>query len=112
MPRRRIQFDPPLDVGVRRYVQALVRAGVRTFESCEGGRGHAYPEPTIRFHGGERAGRLALAVALRADLPVAALRRTWPIVEGDATGPYWELVFDAKDGATRTRRSTRARRAR
>jgi hypothetical protein len=28
--------------------------GVETIESCEGGPGHAFPEPTVRLAGGKR----------------------------------------------------------
>lgn len=86
-------FDPPLDPGIRAYVETLYRNGVETFESCEGSSGHAYPEPTIRFHGDRAEGFRALAVAQRHQLPVAALRRVWPMIDGEPTGPYWELTF-------------------
>lgn len=36
-----------LDPGVAGYVRILRDAGVETFESCEGGLGHALPEPTV-----------------------------------------------------------------
>jgi len=32
-------------------VRILSEAAIETFESCRGGEGHAYPEPTVRFHG-------------------------------------------------------------
>jgi hypothetical protein len=48
---RELQFDPPLDPGIAPAVLVLRDAGVETFESCEGGEGHSYPEPTVRFHG-------------------------------------------------------------
>ena len=40
-----------LDSGIRDAVRILAEAGVETFESCQGGEGHAYAEPTVRFHG-------------------------------------------------------------
>jgi len=82
-----------LDPGIARYVHVLYDAGVETFESCEGGPGHAMPEPTIRFHGRKPDGLKALAVALENDLPVYELRRTWSVIDGEITGPYWALVF-------------------
>ena len=94
MPER---FDPPLDPGVAAYVVTLRASEVETFESCQGGKGHAYPEPTIRFHGRRDEGLRALAAALRAALPVTALRRVWPVDDGEPTGPYWELTFAAPD---------------
>ena len=86
-------FDPPLDEGVRRAVEILVTAGIETFESCEGGPGHTYPEPTIRFSGERPEGFRALAIALQNNLPVSRLRRIWNINDGEPTGPYWEIVF-------------------
>ncbi len=87
------EFEPPLDEGIREIVLALRRAGVETFESCQGGTGHAYPEPTVRFHGERAEGSRALSIAMAHGLPVAELRRTWPINDGEPTGPHWELTF-------------------
>lgn len=86
-----------LDPGIRRFVETLCAAGIETFESCQGGAGHAYPEPTIRFHGDRSEGFRALAVAQQHDLPVATLRRIWPIVEDEPTGPWWEMTFVPPD---------------
>lgn len=91
-------YDPPLDPNIAPVVELLAAAGVETFESCEGGEGHAYPEPTVRFHGDRSEGFRALAVVLRAGLPVSDLRRTWPIVEQEPTGPWWELTFRSGHG--------------
>jgi hypothetical protein len=93
------RFDPPLDPGIFEMVCALVGAGIETFESCEGGTGHAYLEPTVRFHGGVEEGYRALAVAMQARLPVRELRRVWPILDGEATGPWWELTFSPTKGS-------------
>lgn len=86
-------YDPPLDPGVEPYVGVLAAAGIETFESCDGGKGHAYSEPTIRFHGDRSEGFRAIAVALQHDLPVSDLRRIWTIIDGEPTGPDWELTF-------------------
>jgi hypothetical protein len=93
MTEQELAADPPLDPGIREAVLALNSAGVETFESCQGGDGHAYPEPTIRFHGDRAEGMRALAAAVSAGLPVAALRRTWPMIDGEPTGPCWELTL-------------------
>lgn len=85
-----------LDPGIRTFVETLRLAGVETFESCEGGEGHAYTEPTVRFHGHQAAGWHALSAAMYDGNPVAAIRRTWPIIDGEPTGPYWELVYCRK----------------
>ena len=86
-------FDPPLDKSIKTAVEILQRDGVETFESCQGGNGHAYPEPTIRFHGHKEEGFRAVAVALNAGLNVAELRRVYSIEDGELKGPWWELTF-------------------
>ena len=67
--------------------------GVETFESCQGGPGHAFLEPTIRFHGGHAEGLRALAAAMDVGLPVDALRRVWNVIDGEPTGPCCEITF-------------------
>jgi hypothetical protein len=94
------EYDPPLDPGIKRYVEVLNAHGVETFESCEGGSGHAYKEPTVRFRGERAAGFSALAIAMTHRFPASDLRRVWPIVDGEPTGPYWELTFAVGMGAT------------
>jgi hypothetical protein len=86
-------YSPPLDSGVAPFVEALDQGGIETFESCEGGQNHAYPEPTVRFHGDRSEGFRALAIAQRMNLPVAVLRRAWPVQDGEPTGPWWEMTF-------------------
>jgi hypothetical protein len=87
------QWSLPLDRAISYAVKVLREGDVETFESCEGGPGHAFAEPTIRFHGGPEAGFHALACAQRHGLPVAELRRFWQMVEGEPQGPYWEMTF-------------------
>lgn len=86
-------YSSPLDKGIEREVKILRENGIETFESCEGGKGHAYPEPTVRFHGGHAEGFKALSIALEYGLKVASLRRIWTVNDGEPTGPWWELVF-------------------
>ena len=42
-----------LDPIIRPAVEVLNNHGFETFESCQGGEGHCYPEPTVRFFGNE-----------------------------------------------------------
>lgn len=84
-----------LDPGIAPYVEALRQAGVETFESCEGSKGHAAVEPIVRFYGDKSEGFRALDAALKRGLPVRDLRRYWQIVDGEPCGPYWELTFRA-----------------
>jgi len=90
------QPETPLDAGIAPYVQILHGAGIETYESCEGGEGHCFPEPTIRFHGDRSEGLRALAIAQQHAMPVSSIRRAWPIVDGEPTGPIWEMTFSAK----------------
>lgn len=63
----------------------------------DGSVGHAYAEPTVRFHGGRDAGWHAYGVAQMRGLPVDSLRRIWPVIDGEPVGPYWELTFKKVD---------------
>ena len=88
-----LDFETAPDAGIVPALKVLQAGGVETFESCEGGEGHAFLEPTVRFHGDRPEGLRALAVAIRGGLPVASLRRTYPIIDGEPTGPWWEMTF-------------------
>jgi len=82
-----------LDAGIRHAVETLVKNGIETFESCQGGSGHSFHEPTVRFHGGQGEGFRALAIALQHGLRVSELRRYYDVIDGEPHGPYWEMVF-------------------
>lgn len=88
--------ERPIDAGIAREVAILQKHGISTAESCEGGPGHSFPEPTIRFFGDRSVGFRALAVALQHGLPVRQLRRYWSIQHGEPTGPYWEITFSGR----------------
>ena len=103
------QPSPPVagqyDRGISRAVKILQDNGVEIYESCEGGSGHSFPEPTVRFEGGPGDGWRAVGVCLSYGLPILCLRRLWHILDGnDVTGPSWEIVFRRRltpDGYTR-----------
>ena len=83
-----------LDPGVAPYVDVLDAHGIETYESCEGGEGHSYAEPAIRFYGVRGEGFRALAVALQHGLPVREIRQRWSVdQDGHPHGPNWEIVF-------------------
>lgn len=90
---RELVFDPPLDEGIREIVIVLASNEVETFESCQGGDGHCFPEPTVRFEGDSSEGLRALSVALAHGLPVTRLRRVWGLTDALIHGPWWELTF-------------------
>jgi hypothetical protein len=74
-------------------VDALRDAGIETFESCEGGDGHSFPQPAVRFAGAPDEGFRAVAVAVDYCFPVRAIRRYWTIMDGEPHGPDWEITF-------------------
>lgn len=83
-----------VDLGIRREVEILWGNGIETTESCEGGPGHSFPEPTVRFVGPYSDGFRALAIALQHGLKVSELRRIWVVSpHGEPTGPHWEMTF-------------------
>jgi hypothetical protein len=83
-----------LDRGIARAVDVLWEKNIETCESCEGGPGHAFPEPTIVFHGTPEAGWRAVGVCLSHGFPIKSLRRVWNVsASGEPTGPYWEITF-------------------
>ena len=82
-----------LDEGILDAVAVLVANGIETFESCEGGPGHAFPEPTVRFEGQTSEGLRALSIALENGLPVFRLRRVWGVIDEMIHGPWWEMTF-------------------
>lgn len=82
-----------LDHGIEREVKILRENGIETFESCNGEKGHALLEPTVRFHGNKAEGMRALSIAMNNGLKVSGLRRYWNIQDGEITGPWWELTF-------------------
>ena len=86
-------MELPIDDGIKHAVEVLQNGGVETFESCEGGEGHCSPEPFIRFHGNAWAGYHAVAVAMSYGLPVLALHREYPVIDGELAGPYWQMIF-------------------
>jgi len=90
------KLSASLDKGIALYVKAIRKHRIDTFESWEGGKKHSYAEPTVRFDGGPAEGFRAVAAALECGLRVFAHRRTWPIGDGEPTGPWCEITFTRK----------------
>lgn len=82
-----------LDPLIAPMVYILQKAGIQTYESCQGGKGHASPYPMVRFKGDQSEGLLALSVAFHHHLPVFALHWVWRMDNGELTGPWWDLEF-------------------
>jgi len=50
--KTKIQFSH-IDDGIKKAVIILRENDFETFASCQGGEGHCYEDPTIRFYGNE-----------------------------------------------------------
>jgi hypothetical protein len=87
------EYSPPLDKGIENEVRILNENNIETYESCEGGVGHCYPEPTVRFHGDKSEGFKALDIALKNGLKVNAIKRGWSVIDGEPIGAWWEMTF-------------------
>jgi hypothetical protein len=86
-----------LDRGIRFAVRVLHASGFDTCQSCQGGKGHAYFEPTIEMVAtGDDANGFGALAALRAyGLPVNAVALVWPVHVHNGT-PYeknWRITF-------------------
>lgn len=90
---RDLDADCPLDRWISYAVKVLRDGSVETYESCHGGDGHSFYEPTIRFHGTRADGIRAVALAMSHGLPIRDLRRFWTLTGGEPVGPEWELTF-------------------
>jgi hypothetical protein len=94
--RLRSPHEPPwgdLDPLIRPIVKVLWEEGVETYECCQGGLGHTYPEPAVRFYGGKGEGLRVMAVALAYNLHPTELRRFYTVQDGEIVGPDWEICF-------------------
>lgn len=80
-----------LDPKIAKYVNILRKHGVYTYESCQGGEGHSYPYPAIRFSGEDHEGFRELAIALCHNFPIDELCRVWDIINREPVGPKWEM---------------------
>jgi hypothetical protein len=86
-----------LDAGIQGAVVLLCKAGVETVQSCEGGDGHSYAEPTVDFIGGNGAGLYALSVCVENNLPVKDLCKVWIVDENhQIADTLWRIIFYEK----------------
>lgn len=91
----------PLDIDplILPAVKILNEHGFKTFESCQGGEGHAFFEPTIRFEGDEFDIIRACEICRNYGLVVSEGRRIFrqvPIYK-DENSPYAVCIGYALD---------------
>jgi hypothetical protein len=85
-----------LDPGIRFAVRVLHAAGgVETCQSCQGGEGHSYSQPTVDIiAGGDDAlGFRALAALHEYGLPVDAVSIVWNVQHGLPYERLWRVTF-------------------
>lgn len=66
-----------LDPEIAPVVHFLVGHGFETFESCQGGPGHCFPDPTVRFHGTEFDAIRAYELCQAKGLLILCVRRVF-----------------------------------
>ena len=98
-----MSHDHHLDEGIYDAVVLLNKHGFDTWESCQGGDGHCFPEPTVRFWGTEfdliRAYELCYIQGMNV---FAAKRVYWKVpvysdvtgVDGNEIGENWDKPFN------------------
>ncbi len=82
----------PLDLGIAWAVKVLPDGAVETYESCEGGEGHAHPYPCVRFDGTDAAGWHG---PLGGDRPPATRPRSLQDVGGSRMTTRLAILGDA-----------------
>ena len=87
-----INYDD-IDDGIMGAVKMLRSAGIETFESCQGGPGHAHHHPVIWFTGDAQEGFRAEQIATEAGYQVYHIAQFWYSRRGVRYGPYWEISF-------------------
>lgn len=102
------KYPNNIDPLIEPAVKILTEHGFKTFESCQGGEGHCFPEPTVRFSGNEYDLLRAFEICQFHLLPVYEARRVFrkeifydyndkeksPTPIGEAwESPFNELIF-------------------
>ena len=92
-----------IDEKILPAVRILNEHGFKTFESCEGGEGHVFNQPTIRFEGSEFDLIRAFEICQLYRLPVYEVKRVYRKTaiykDEDSLHPHllgevWETPFN------------------
>lgn len=89
------EFYAELDEGIRFPVRVLHAAGFDTCQSCQGGNGHPYNQPTVEMVAGghDSEGFGALAALNQYGLLVAEIAIIWPVASGLPYEKLWRITF-------------------
>lgn len=96
-----IDLIESLDPGIKDAVILLNKYGFKTWESCQGGEGHCFPEPTVRFFGEEFDLIRAYEICVLHQLNVFDARRVYrktsvysDVTNGNDIGKNWDKPFN------------------
>ncbi len=89
------EFYQSLDSGIRFVVRVLHANGIDTQQSCQGGEGHCYLQPTVDVPGlpWDAVGFRVLSCLAGYGLPVDALNYHWPVMHGIPYEAFWRITF-------------------
>lgn len=81
-----------IDAGIRFAVRVLHARGFETCQSCEGGDGHAYDQPSVDLLAGanDATGFAAVAELVGFGLPVDRVSQVWNV---DKMGRPYETIW-------------------
>ena len=84
-----------LDAGIRFAVKVLHAKGFETCQSCQGGKGHAYDQPSVDLIaiGDDAWGFAAVAALQDYGLPVRDLSMLWNLRNGLPYEKLWRITF-------------------
>lgn len=90
-----------LDKLIEPVVILLNKYGFKTFESCQGGKGHCFDSPTVRFEGSEFDLIRAYELCDLHNINVHEAKRTYrktdvyqDVTSGSSIGEIWEPPFN------------------
>lgn len=89
-------FYQDLDPGIRFAVRVLHANGFETCQSCQGGKDHAYFEPTVEMIAGgfgDAAGMEVLGPLTAYGLQVITVELVWNIDQGLPYEKLWRITF-------------------
>jgi len=88
-------FYAGLDAGIRLAVRVIHAAGIDTCQSCQGGEGHAYDQPSIDLcaSGHDARGFAVLSALTDYGLDVAELQLVWNVKNGLPYEQLWRVTL-------------------
>jgi hypothetical protein len=83
-----------LDPKIRPIVELLIKNGIETTSSCQGGRGHAFLSPRVSFKGSKKDAYRALRLVENNGWAWCSLYKGYYPEEGTVKSSDWLLQFN------------------